>query len=85
LNDDFQGGDIYFPNQDFVYHPKKYSAVFFPSAGTEYIHGITTVNSGDRYTALYMHTSIPMHADPDFVGTDETLEWKAQRYRLKGM
>jgi len=70
LNDpaDYEGGVIYFPNQDFEYKPRKYSAVFFPSAGSENIHGITTVTSGIRHTALYMHTSLPQHADPDFVG-----------------
>ena len=77
LNDEFTGGRIYFPNQDFVYRPKKYSAVFFPSAGSEYIHGITTVNSGSRHTALYMHTSIPKHADPDFNGGIVPTNWKA--------
>lgn len=68
LNDpsEYEGGVIYFPNQDFEYKPRKYSAVFFPSAGSEYIHGITTVTSGHRHTALYMHTSLPAHIDPDF-------------------
>lgn len=65
---EYEGGKIYFPNQDFEYQPKQYSAVFFPSAGSEYIHGITTVTSGHRRTALYMHTSLPEHADPDFTG-----------------
>ena len=63
---EYSGGVIYFPNQNFVYKPKQYSAVFFPSAGSEYIHGITTVTKGQRYTALYMHTSLPQHVDPDF-------------------
>ena len=70
--------------EDFEYKPRKYSAVFFPSAGSEYIHGITTVTSGIRHTALYMHTSLPEHADPDFVG-GQTLtsgDWAAaQDYR----
>lgn len=68
LNDpsEYEGGEIYFPNQGFTYKPKKYSAVFFPSAGTEYVHGITEVKSGHRYTALYMHTSMQEHLDPDF-------------------
>lgn len=65
---DYEGGEIFFPNQDFSYKPRQYSAVFFPSAGTEYVHGITTVTSGHRYTLLYMHTSLPEHADPDFTG-----------------
>ena len=80
LNDDFEGGDIFFPNQNFVYKPKKYSAVFFPSAGTEHIHGITTVTKGNRHTALYMHTSLPNHADPDFHPGRNT--WKAKEFPL---
>jgi hypothetical protein len=76
--DEYEGGVIYFPNQEFEYKPKQYSAVFFPSAGSEYIHGITTITSGKRHTALYMHTSIPEHADPDFHTEDETRFWQAR-------
>lgn len=79
----YTGGRIYFPNQNYVYQPKRYSAVFFPSAGTEYIHGITKVLSGNRHTALYMHTSLPTHADPDFLQPGVTPEWKAIRYPLR--
>jgi hypothetical protein len=82
LNDpsEYEGGVIYFPNQNFEYKPKKYSAVFFPSAGSEYIHGITEVKGGRRHTALYMHTSIPEHADPDFHSESETQVWAATRH-----
>jgi predicted 2-oxoglutarate/Fe(II)-dependent dioxygenase YbiX len=77
---EYDGGKIYFPNQEFEYQPKQYSAVFFPGAGTEYIHGITTVTRGDRYTGLYMHTSLPAHADPEFhPGFNR---WKAKDYPL---
>lgn len=85
LNDpeEYDGGIIYFPNQDFSYKPKQYSAVFFPSAGSEYIHGITTVERGERFTGLYMHTSIPQHADPDFVAEDkQPLRWQAEEHEL---
>lgn len=77
---EYEGGIIYFPNQDYEYKPRQYSAVFFPSSGSEYIHGITTVTSGTRHTALYMHTSIPYHADPDFHTQEETAIWKAQTH-----
>ena len=77
LNDEFEGGDIYFPNQNFVYKPKKYSAVFFPSAGSEYIHGITAIKSGKRHTALYMHTSLPEHCDPEFAPAGDNMNWRA--------
>jgi hypothetical protein len=74
---EYEGGKIYFPNQNFVYQPKQYSAVFFPSAGSEYIHGITTVTKGVRMTALYMHTSLPKHVDPDFHKNVNPSDWKA--------
>jgi hypothetical protein len=76
-SEEYEGGKIYFPNQNFEYKPRQYSAVFFPSAGSEYIHGITNVDSGFRQTALYMHTSIPEHADPDFHDSSETQHWAA--------
>lgn len=80
---EYDGGMIYFPNQNFTYKPKQYSAVFFPGAGSEYIHGITTVTRGDRYTALYMHTSLPGHADPDFLNVPKSdLRWEAQFHEL---
>ena len=78
--EDYDGGVIYFPNQGFEYKPRQYSAVFFPSAGSENIHGVTTVTSGARRTALYMHTSIPDHADPDFHSAEERSVWKAQTH-----
>jgi len=82
LNDpaEYDGGVIFFPNQNFEYKPKQYSAVFFPSAGSEHIHGITEITRGHRYTGLYMHTSIPKHADPDFIMPGDSLEWEAFNY-----
>lgn len=82
LNDpsEYEGGVIYFPNQEFEYKPRKYSAVFFPSAGSEYVHGITTVTSGHRHTALYMHTSLPENADPDFHTQEELAYWRAGQH-----
>ena len=81
LNDpeDYEGGIIYFPNQNFSYKPKKYSAVFFPSAGSEYVHGVTTIKSGKRHTALYMHTSLPENADPDFTNGIKPTVWEATK------
>jgi hypothetical protein len=77
LNDEYTGGKIYFPNQNFEYSPKKFSAVFFPSAGSEYIHGVTTIKTGVRHTALYMHTSLPEHIDPDFLEQGKRAIWGA--------
>lgn len=77
LNDDFTGGEIYFPNQNFSYKPKKLSAVFFPSAGSEYIHGVTEILSGNRYTIPIMHTSLPEYVDPDLIDERFPTTWQA--------
>lgn len=65
LDDDFDGGVIFFPALGFEYVPKKYSAVFFLSDGNLWKHGITPVERGKRSTLLYMHTTQLEHVDPD--------------------
>ena len=57
LNDDFEGGKLFFPNQNYIYKPKKGDAVIFPCGGTEYPHGVTEVKNGLRYTIAMWHTS----------------------------
>ena len=57
LNDDFTGGETYFPNQDFLYTPKSGDILLFPSGGTEYVHGVKKVLSGNRYTIAMWHSS----------------------------
>lgn len=48
LNDNYDGGEIYYPNKDIVYKPVKNSAVIH-SAREEYYHGIKPVLDGTRY------------------------------------
>jgi len=67
LSDNFEGGEIFFPNQEYIYKPKIGSAVFFPSAGTEYMHGIKKIQNGKRYTMCIMHSSQKAFADPDIL------------------
>lgn len=63
----FEGGEIYFPQKDFRYTPVKFSAVFFPQKDKSYIHGITEVTAGIRYTLLFHHSSDIQFADPDLI------------------
>lgn len=65
FNEDFDGGRIYFPNQNFSYKPKSGDAVLFPCGGMEYPHGVTTVTKGKRYTIAMWHTSSGRNASPD--------------------
>ena len=49
LNDDYEGGEIYFPNQNLQFKPNAGSLVFFPG-DIYYLHGVTKVTEGTRYT-----------------------------------
>lgn len=59
LNEDFDGGSIFFKEENLEYKPKKYSAVFFSSS--EY-HEVKNINSGVRMT-LPIWASKEMHRD----------------------
>lgn len=49
LNDDYQGGLTYFPNQKVSINPEKGKLVLFPS-DFEHPHGVSMVADGERYT-----------------------------------
>lgn len=51
INDDFDGGELHFPNQNFTFVPKQNTAVMFPST-FEHLHGVKELFSGMRYTML---------------------------------
>lgn len=55
INDDYEGGELYFPNQGIQFKPKAGAAYFFPG-DMNYIHGITPIESGIRYTVPFFWT-----------------------------
>jgi len=55
LNDDYEGGELYFPEQGIQFKPKAGSAYFFPG-DMNYIHGVTEVTSGIRYVCPFFWT-----------------------------
>lgn len=61
LNDDYEGGELYFPNQGIQFKPKRGSAYFFPG-DMNYIHGVTPIESGIRYVVPFFWT-ILSHQD----------------------
>lgn len=52
LNEDYEGGELYFPLQNVKFKPKKGAAYFFPG-DKNYIHGVTEIKSGIRYTCPF--------------------------------
>jgi hypothetical protein len=55
LNDDYEGGELYFPNQGIQFKPKRGAAYFFPG-DMNYIHGVSKVISGIRYVSPFFWT-----------------------------
>jgi hypothetical protein len=55
VNDDYEGGELYFPNQGIKFKPKAGAAYFFPG-DKNYIHGVSEVISGTRYTVPFFWT-----------------------------
>lgn len=51
INDDFSGGELFFPALDLVIEPEAGTLVCFPS-DHNYIHGVRPVTAGQRYTVV---------------------------------
>ncbi len=49
INDDYEGGEIFFPDYDLKIKPKSNSLVMFPG-NENYLHGVLEVLDGFRYT-----------------------------------
>jgi hypothetical protein len=48
VNDDYEGGEIHFPNQNITIKPKAGSLIMFPSQ-QPYVHEVMPITSGTRY------------------------------------
>lgn len=49
LNDEYDGGELYFPEHNFGVRPKKGMLILFPG-NLHYVHGVAPITSGTRYT-----------------------------------
>jgi hypothetical protein len=55
LNDDYEGGELYFPLQNIKFKPRAGAAYFFPG-DKNYIHGVAKIISGTRYVVPFFWT-----------------------------
>lgn len=62
LNDDYEGGETYFPGLGLRVKPERGSLIIFGS-GPEYVHGVTKVRGGKRYTYAGWFTFDPAWED----------------------
>lgn len=47
VNDDFDNGELYFPERDFIYKPKSGDVVYYRRSE---LHGVNPITKGERYT-----------------------------------
>jgi predicted 2-oxoglutarate/Fe(II)-dependent dioxygenase YbiX len=64
LNDDYEGGEIYFPEFDFEYKPKRGDAILFPCDKNEFRHGVKEVTKGKRMTIAMWHCPLKEKEHP---------------------
>ncbi|NWJ00487.1 P3H3 hydroxylase, partial [Crypturellus undulatus] len=89
LNDDFQGGGLFFTELDTVtvtakVRPKCGRLVAF-SSGKENPHGVWAVRSGRRCAVALWYTHSQEHAEQERVKAEELMEKKAaKQYKLDG-
>ena len=62
INDDYGGGEIYFPELDWNFKPKADTLLMFPST-SRYIHGVNKVTGGTRYTVACWYTNQYQHLE----------------------
>jgi hypothetical protein len=62
LNDDYEGGELYFPDHGIQFKPKAGSAYFFPG-DLNYLHGVTEITSGIRYVCPFFWTILEHKGD----------------------
>ncbi|CAB4145825.1 Oxoglutarate/iron-dependent dioxygenase [uncultured Caudovirales phage] len=55
FNDNYEGGELYFPQHGIEFKPKARAAYFFPG-DRFYTHGVRPVKSGNRFTSPFFWT-----------------------------
>jgi hypothetical protein len=57
INDDYFGGEIYFPDYDISYKPSAGDLIMFPD-NQDYVHGVKEIGGSQRYTIPRWFTRI---------------------------
>ena len=62
LNNEYEGGNLYFPQYDLELEPKPRMLGFFPGT-LDYLHGVREITNGTRYTLSAFWTTDIRHSD----------------------
>jgi len=79
FNDDYEGGELYFPQHGIEFKPKPRAAYFFPG-DKYYAHGVRPIKSGNRFTSPFFWTVMAHTGEKqppkDYVGGFDSIEYK---------
>lgn len=79
FNDDYEGGELYFPTHGIEFKPKPRAAYFFPG-DKHYVHGVRPVKSGNRFTSPFFWTILKHTGDKqppsDYVNNFKSPSWQ---------
>jgi hypothetical protein len=79
INDEYEGGELYFPQHGIEFKPKARAAYFFPGDRL-YTHGVRPVKSGIRYTCPFFWTILKHTGEKQppegYLGGFESEEYK---------
>lgn len=79
LNNDYEGGQLYFPEHDIEFKPNSYSYYVF-CGGVENIHGVREITDGTRYTMVSFWDYADSAYDEDKLNSwDEELKMVRQQ------
>ena len=77
LNENYSGGELYFPHHDITIKPEAGMFITFPG-GVENIHGVTEITEGTRYTMV----SFWDYADAEY-SEERKAEWEEEIRRVR--
>ena len=77
LNDNYEGGELYFPDHGISIRPEAGMFITFPG-GHENIHGVTEITSGTRYTMV----SFWDYADAEY-SEERKAEWEEEIKKVR--
>lgn len=62
FNEEYEGGEIYFPYLNKQYKPSSGSAIYYPPQNKKFEHGVNLITKGEKYIIAFCFTSNKKYA-----------------------
>lgn len=67
FNEEYEGGEIYFPYLNKEYKPNSGSAIYYPPQSKEFEHGVNPIIKGEKYIIAFCFTSNKKYATKHYL------------------